>query len=123
MTGAAVALALLIFLTTGCSGGRAPVDSPVIPPSKLVDFTLLYSENCAGCHGPDGKGGVAMALGDPVYLAIADDAAIRRVVEKGVSGTGMPAFAQTDSITSRGTPPRKTEQAASSFLASSPSRS
>ena len=30
--------------------------------------------NCAGCHGTDGKGGAALALGDPVYLAIADDA-------------------------------------------------
>ena len=59
-----------------------------------MDFHLLYSRNCAGCHGADGKGGAAIALGDPVYLAIADDATIRRVTADGVRGTSMPAFAQ-----------------------------
>jgi mono/diheme cytochrome c family protein len=33
-------------------------------------------------------------LGDPVYLAIADDTTIRRVTAEGVPGTAMPAFAQ-----------------------------
>ena len=42
----------------------------------------------------DGKGGAAIGLGDPVYLAIADDATIRRVTADGVPGTAMPAFAQ-----------------------------
>src|ERR1700689_3366756 len=74
--------------------GRPPVDSPVIPPSKIVDFSFLYARNCAGCHGPDGKGGAATGLGDPVYLAIADDATIRSVTADGVPGTAMPAFAQ-----------------------------
>jgi mono/diheme cytochrome c family protein len=43
----------------------------------------------------DGKGGAAIALGDPVYLAIADDAAIRTVTGNGVTDTAMPAFAQS----------------------------
>ena len=34
-------------------------------------------------------------LADPVYLAIADDATIRRVTTNGVPGTAMPAFAQS----------------------------
>jgi mono/diheme cytochrome c family protein len=59
-----------------------------------MDFSLLYARNCAGCHGQDGKGGAAIGLGDPVYLAIADDAAIRRATAGGVAGTAMPAFAQ-----------------------------
>jgi len=59
-----------------------------------MDFHLLYARNCAGCHGTDGKGGAAIALGDPVYLAIADDATIRRVTADGVPGTSMPAFAR-----------------------------
>jgi mono/diheme cytochrome c family protein len=70
------------------------VDSAVIPPAKILDFDFLYARNCAGCHGPDGKGGVAIGLADPVYLAIADDAAIRHVTADGVAGTSMPAFAQ-----------------------------
>jgi mono/diheme cytochrome c family protein len=60
-----------------------------------LEFSTLYAENCAGCHGAEGRGGAAIALGDPVYLAIADDAAIRKVIAKGVSGTAMPAFAES----------------------------
>ena len=36
-----------------------------------------------------------MALADPVYLAVADDVAIRKVIASGVRGTAMPAFAQS----------------------------
>jgi cytochrome c oxidase cbb3-type subunit 3 len=88
----AVALAVLILLLTAC-GNRPPVDSQVVPPGKILDFGFLYAENCAGCHGSDGKGGVAIGLGDPAYLAIAGDAAIREITAKGVAGTEMPAFA------------------------------
>ncbi|MCU1334952.1 MAG: cytochrome c, class [Bryobacterales bacterium] len=88
-----------LLVTTACSirdrlPGRPTADSQVIPPTKIVDFNGLYASNCAGCHGPDGKGGAAIGLGDPVYLAIADDATIRRVTSDGVPGTAMPAFAQ-----------------------------
>jgi len=38
---------------------------------------------------------LAVAIGSPVYLAIADSATIRRVIEGGSPGTAMPAFAQT----------------------------
>jgi cytochrome c oxidase cbb3-type subunit 3 len=88
----AILLAPVIMVTTGC--GPPPVDSQVIPPSRLMDFNVLYTKNCGGCHGPDGKGGVAIGLGDPLYLAIADDATITRVTSSGVPGTSMPAFAQ-----------------------------
>ncbi len=90
----AVVPAILILLTTAC-GGRPPLDSQVMPPAKILDFSILYGENCAGCHGSDGTGGVAIGLGDPVYLAIAGDAAIREITAKGVAGTEMPAFAQS----------------------------
>jgi cytochrome c oxidase cbb3-type subunit 3 len=73
---------------------RPPADSQVTPPAKITDFNLLYAKNCAGCHGRDGRGGPAIALGDPVYLAIADDPTITRVTADGVPGTAMPAFAQ-----------------------------
>ena len=41
------------------------------------------------------KGGAAIALGDPVFLAIADDAAIRQTITNGVPATPMPAFAES----------------------------
>ena len=43
----------------------------------------------------NGKGGAAIALANPVYLAIVDDATLRRVASNGISGTSMPAFAQS----------------------------
>jgi cytochrome c oxidase cbb3-type subunit III len=43
----------------------------------------------------EGKGGAAIALANPVYLAIADDSVIRKIATNGVPGTPMPAFAQS----------------------------
>jgi len=89
----AVVLAASLAATTAC-GTRNPSDAQVIPPNRIMDFSFLYARNCSGCHGPSGKGGAAIGLGDPIYLAIADDATIRRVTADGVAGTSMPAFAQ-----------------------------
>jgi cytochrome c oxidase cbb3-type subunit III len=89
----ATVLAVSLAVTTAC-GARNPADVQVIPPNRIMDFSFLYARNCSGCHGPNGKGGGAIGLGDPVYLAVADDATIRRVTSEGVAGTSMPAFAQ-----------------------------
>jgi len=93
----ALLLAALAAIVWACDGspGRPAADSAVIPPSKVVDFNVLYASNCAGCHGVDGTRGLALSLADPLYLAIADDATIRRVITDGVPGTAMPAFAQS----------------------------
>lgn len=83
-----------VGFTAACRTRAPQADPPVVPPSKIMDFSFLYARNCAGCHGPDGKGGAAIGLGDPIYLAIADNATITRVTANGVAGTAMPAFAQ-----------------------------
>lgn len=90
-------LGLSAFALWGCAGapGRpAPGDTPIVP-SEILDFNALYGANCAGCHGHNGKGGAAIAIADPVYLAIADDAVLRRVTANGIPGTPMPAFAES----------------------------
>src|SRR3984885_3125649 len=89
----ATVLAVSLAVTTAC-GSRNPADVQVIPPNRIIDFSFLYARNCSGCHGPDGKGGAAIGLGDPVYLAIADDATIIRITTDGVPRTSIPAFAQ-----------------------------
>ncbi len=93
MNCAALALLASLAVTTACSA-RNPADAQVTPPDGIMDFRFLYARNCSGCHGPDGAGGVAIGLADPVYLAVAGDASIRRVTAEGVPGTSMPAFAQ-----------------------------
>ena len=85
------------LVIAGCndSPGRPGPGPEVIRPDELLDFHTLFKQNCSGCHGPEGKGGAAIALNDPVYLAIADDDAIRRIASKGVNGTPMTPFAQS----------------------------
>ena len=92
-----LATILLVLAGSGCnsSPGRPGPHAEVLPPDQIVEFNVLYAHNCAGCHGAGGKGGAAVPLSDPVFLAIADDAAIRRAVTNGVPGTPMPAFAKS----------------------------
>src|SRR2546423_9584694 len=90
-----VGAAMVAFLaSTGCSNspGRPGKESEVIPPNEVTDFNLLYAQNCAGCHGADGKGGAAIALANPVFLAIATNAAIRTTVANGLRPPAMPPF-------------------------------
>src|SRR5262245_2351795 len=75
--------------------GRPGRHAEAILPGEITDFKTLYEQNCAGCHGPGGKGGGAVSLSNPMFLAIADDVTIRRTASFGVAGTPMPAFAQS----------------------------
>jgi mono/diheme cytochrome c family protein len=65
-------------------------------PGPVLSFEALFGRNCAGCHGPNGRGGAAIPLGDPAYLAIADDENIRLAIEEGVSGTPMAAWSRSE---------------------------
>jgi cytochrome c oxidase cbb3-type subunit 3 len=88
------ALGLTMLSGCGTLPGQPRKGSETVAPNDVVAFDALYSDNCAGCHGANGRGGVAMSLGDPVYLALVDDTAMRAVIANGVRGTSMPAFAQ-----------------------------
>jgi cytochrome c oxidase cbb3-type subunit 3 len=90
-----VALAAIVLSGCGAPHGQPNKSSEVLAPNEVLEFGTLYAENCAGCHGAEGRGGAAIALANPVYLAIADDAAIRKVIANGVRGTAMPAFAES----------------------------
>jgi mono/diheme cytochrome c family protein len=83
------------FAGCGVPHGQPRSGSEILAPNEVLQFNPLFAENCAACHGTEGRGGAAIALANPVYLAIADDASIRKVIAKGVPGTAMPAFAQS----------------------------
>lgn len=91
----AAVVSMIILSSCSSPPGRPTKGSEDPAPNEISDFRSLYAENCAACHGPEGRGGAAIALADPVYLAIADDKSIRKVVANGVKGTSMPAFAQS----------------------------
>jgi len=92
-----LAAVVSMMVVSGCSSphGEPSRNSEIVAPNEVTDFDTLYAENCAGCHGSKGRGGAAIALADPVYLAIADDASSRKIIANGVKGTSMPAFAQS----------------------------
>ncbi|HUJ40971.1 MAG TPA: c-type cytochrome [Candidatus Acidoferrales bacterium] len=90
-----LALALLALAACDRAPGKPGPGPEVIAPSEVTDFETLYRQNCSGCHGEDGKGGAALALADPVYLAIVDDETLRRVASNGIPGTPMSAFARS----------------------------
>jgi mono/diheme cytochrome c family protein len=87
-----VAFAAIVLSGCGVPHGQPNKGSEVPAPKEVLDFGTLYAENCAGCHGAEGRGGAAIALDNPIYMAIADDTAIRQVITNGVRGTAMPAF-------------------------------
>jgi cytochrome c oxidase cbb3-type subunit 3 len=88
-------LACVLLCGCGDSHGRPAAGPEIVAPDDVLDFSVLFSQNCAGCHGVEGKGSVAIALSNPEYLALADDATILQVVSHGRPGTPMPAFAKT----------------------------
>jgi cytochrome c oxidase cbb3-type subunit 3 len=90
---ALVALAASMASGCGTPHGQPSKDSEVLAPNEVLEFATLYAENCAGCHGAEGRGGAAIALANPVYLAIAGDGVIHKVTASGVHGTAMPALA------------------------------
>jgi cytochrome c oxidase cbb3-type subunit III len=91
---AALVLSTVICGCADAPGKQIAASTPIVP-GEISDFNVLYGENCAGCHGSAGRGGAAIALADPVYLAIADDTILRRAAANGIPGTSMPAFAQS----------------------------
>jgi mono/diheme cytochrome c family protein len=80
---------------TGCDlpGQPDPADRPV-PANEVVEFSVLYGQNCAGCHGANGKLGPAPPLNDRLFRAIVPEAEVESILTKGREKTLMPAFAE-----------------------------
>jgi mono/diheme cytochrome c family protein len=85
---------LLLVLVAGCDlpGRPDPADRPV-PANEVLDFKVLYGENCAGCHGAKGRLGAGPPLNDSLFRAIVPEEELQRIITKGREKTLMPAFA------------------------------
>jgi mono/diheme cytochrome c family protein len=90
-----VAAAGLSFLGCGHIPGRPGPGPQVARPEQLLDFALLYKKNCSACHGDNGANGAAIALANPIYLAVIGEDNLREITSKGVGGKLMPAFARS----------------------------
>lgn len=67
----------------------------VVRPDQVMDFSTLYKQNCAACHGENGKNGAAISLANPVYVNLAGETTLRNTIANGVAGKLMPAFAKS----------------------------
>lgn len=68
-------------------------DAREVHTSSLVEQgNHLWGQNCAGCHGQSGEGGIAPALNSQQFLQAASDDQIRGLVAVGVPGTQMNAY-------------------------------
>ena len=87
----------VVVLLTGCSRipGRPGPGPEVVRPEEVLNFSALYKENCAGCHGENGKSGAAISLANPVYLAVVGEDTLHEITAKGVAGKLMPPFAKS----------------------------
>jgi cytochrome c oxidase cbb3-type subunit 3 len=90
-----VALSLLMLAACSTLNREPRTDPEPVAPNQVVDFGTLYTQNCAACHGTEGRGGASITLANPVYLAIVDQTTMHNIVANGVRGTSMPAFAQS----------------------------
>lgn len=86
---------LLIVIFAGCVGEKTGEQVSTLGASKGKD---IYLANCAGCHGPQGRGDGPMASNlptPPKDLTIAkgkSDAELKSTIKEGIMAMGMPAF-------------------------------
>jgi mono/diheme cytochrome c family protein len=64
-----------------------------VPANEVVDFSVLYSQNCAGCHGATGELGPGPPLNDALFRSIIPETELEKIISRGRSNTLMPAFA------------------------------
>lgn len=58
----------------------------------------LYTVNCSGCHGKNGAGGDAPALGNKAFIAAATDTFLFETIRRGRRGTVMQGFSDPSPV-------------------------
>jgi cytochrome c oxidase cbb3-type subunit 3 len=58
----------------------------------------IFESTCAGCHGPQGKGGEGPALNNKVLLESATDTYLVETIRRGRRGTAMAPFIEPSPV-------------------------
>jgi mono/diheme cytochrome c family protein len=99
--------ALLVYILSWQTGGvpdltprPTPTAHPPITPIPNVtgdpnQGALIFGENCAVCHGPDGEGRVGATLAKN-WAGIRPDLVIKTTIERGIENSVMPAWSQAN---------------------------
>lgn len=64
----------------------------LVPVQATEDGGRLYQQNCAACHGAEGKGGVGVPLALNDFLAGIPDSYLYKTIKHGRPGRVMPVF-------------------------------
>lgn len=76
-----------------------PDTRPRIWASGDISYgALLFTSNCAGCHGKNGVGGDGPALGNKAFLAAATDTYLFGTISGGRRGTVMQGFSNPSPV-------------------------
>ncbi|MGB9072423.1 MAG: c-type cytochrome [Terriglobales bacterium] len=78
------------FLRSGALA--APAMTALTLHGDASNGLSLFLRNCAGCHGMNGRAGMAPEIGNPVFQRAATDDFIVRTIRNGRVATAMPAF-------------------------------
>ncbi len=80
------------YLTAGAPAVQAAPPAPEIARGDGARGSAIFLGNCAGCHGPGGRGGIAPEIGNPVFQQSATDKFIVTTIRDGRRGTAMASF-------------------------------
>ncbi len=80
------------YLRAGGSGQPAAPPAPALARGDATRGSILFMNNCMGCHGPGGRGGIAPEIGNSTFGASASDEFIVTTIRNGRRGAAMPSF-------------------------------
>jgi mono/diheme cytochrome c family protein len=83
-------------LAVGCDDylpGKPGEEKKYRRPETVQKFEVLYTENCAACHGAKGDLGPAPPLKDDLFRSLIPVAELEKLLNEGRPGTLMPGFA------------------------------
>lgn len=87
-----IVLALVVIVLSAATGGMiALAQTP--SQESLEEGALLFTQNCAMCHGPQGEGRIGATLSKD-WPSIRPDLRVKDTISNGIPGSVMPAWSQ-----------------------------
>lgn len=82
---------LVLILRAEAQASQSPPRANPSPAPRKGEE--IFASSCAGCHGLDGRGGErAPSIATNPAVQQFSDADLMRIIQQGISGTGMPPF-------------------------------